>query len=332
MKLSHVFQMLVILSLTFGILDSISVGQQLITPKGIVLDYEQRELQAVHAIKSELLKLRKDIMAKKLTFEVGYTTAMNFKIAQITGLRVPADLLDLIKKQNASLKEFLAKKRLLELRPKDCAKSRCFDWRRYQGATGVRDQGPCGSCWAFATHGAYEGSYRILTHIEADTSEQDTLDCSSSGNCIDGGWWAHKYLVKSGSATEGDYPYKANQGPCMTSIARPYKAITWGYVEESSAIPSVEKLKAALCEHGPLTVAVRVTPLFQAYTSGVFNEHDEGKVNHGVTLIGWDDVKKAWLLKNSWGPGWGERGYMWIAYYSNKIGYAATWVRAISKS
>jgi cathepsin L len=77
-----------------------------------------------------------------------------------------------------------------------------------------------------------------------------------------------------------------------------------------------------------LAVAVRVTSAFQHYTGGVFNERDGGNVNHGVTLIGWDDNKQAWLIKNSWGTGWGEDGYMWINYNSNSIGYRAAWVQA----
>jgi hypothetical protein len=99
-------------------------------------------------------------------------------------------------------------------------------------------------------------------------------------------------------------------------------------VDPSTQIPSVTKLKNALCKYGPLAVAVRVTSAFQAYKSGVFNQKDPGGVNHGVTLVGWDDSKKAWLIKNSWGPGWGMSGYMWIGYGSNKIGYGAGWTVA----
>ena len=60
----------------------------------------------------------------------------------------------------------------------------------------------------------------------------------------------------------------------------------------------------------------------------MFNEGSNAEVNHGVTLVGWDDSKQAWRIKNSWGPGWGESGYMWIAYNTNKIGYGASWVQA----
>jgi len=87
-------------------------------------------------------------------------------------------------------------------------------------------------------------------------------------------------------------------------------------------------LKKALCEYGPLAVAVAATPVFKAYKSGVFNENSNAGINHGVTLVGWDDSKEAWRIKNSWGTGWGEKGFMWIAYGCNQIGYAASWVQA----
>jgi len=69
------------------------------------------------------------------------------------------------------------------------------------------------------------------------------------------------------------------------------------------------------------------TDLFVAYTSGTFNEHDTShQINHGVTLVGWDDATNAWIIKNSWGTGWGMSGFMYIAYDSNNIGYGAAWV------
>jgi hypothetical protein len=83
-----------------------------------------------------------------------------------------------------------------------------------------------------------------------------------------------------------------------------------------------------LCEHGPLAIAINATPAFQAYTSGTFNENDQGNINHAITLIGWDDSRNAWLIKNSWGTGWGMSGYAWVAYGSNRVGDGAAWVRA----
>ena len=287
-------------------------------------NYRKRELGATAKIKAELAALRDEAKDKQWTFEVGYTTAMDFSIEKITGLKPPSDWLTLAKQQN------LMAKALLESSPialgQCVASASKFNWADYSGVTEVKDQGNCGSCWAFATHGAFEGSYAILNKAMINSSEQDTLDCSGAGSCS-GGWWAYDYLIKTGSAKEADYPYLAVKGTCK-AVQRPYKAEVWGYVDANVEIPSVASLKKALCDNGPLAVAVAVTSAFQAYKSGVFNEGSNAQINHGVTLVGWDDSKQAWRIKNSWGQGWGESGYMWIAYNTNKIGYAASWVKA----
>ncbi len=293
-----------------------------ITPS---LDYEKRELTASDEIKSNLAALRSEAEAKGWTFEVGYTTAMDFATEEITGLKPPDNFLDLAKQQN-TIAETLKEPKPLSLG--DCVASAAkFNWADHNGVTGVRDQGNCGSCWAFATHGAFEGSYAILNNTLIDSSEQDTLDCSGAGSC-GGGWWAYQYLIDTGSADESDYQYVAQQGACKSDVNRPYKAVAWGYVDDTREIPTVDALKKALCEYGPLGVAVEVTSAFKAYRSGVFNENATGDVNHGVNLVGWDDSKQAWRIKNSWGNGWGESGYMWIAYGSNQIGYGASWAQA----
>jgi cathepsin L len=290
-------------------------------------DYKKRELAASDKIKSSLNKLRNLQKKNNWTFEVGYTTALDFPIPKITGLKAPDNWLQTAKKQNTLAKQlFMAEQKPMFL-GQCAAGAAAFNWADHNGVTPVRDQGPCGSCWAFATHGAYEGSYAILNKMLIDSSEQDTLDCSGAGSCS-GGWWAYQYLIDKGSARESDYNYEAEQGPCTTGADRPYKANTWGYVDSTVEIPSVDDLKQALCEHGPLAVAVEVTPAFQAYTSGIFNENSNGNVNHGVTLIGWDDSKQAWRIKNSWGEGWGDFGFMWITYGSNSIGYGASWTQA----
>jgi C1A family cysteine protease len=288
-------------------------------------DYDERELAAPKKIKSALADLRSEAAAKGWTFEVGYTRAMDFAIEKITGLEPPDNWLELAKEQDLLAQPLEARKRVFL--GKCAAGAAAFNWADHGGVTGVRDQGRCGSCWAFATHGAFEGSYAILNKALIDSSEQDTLDCSGAGDC-DGGWWAHQYLIDTGSAEESDYKYVATKGTCKTGVKRPYKAKAWGYVDSSRWIPSVAALKEALCEYGPLAVAVAVTPAFRAYKSGVFNEGSTEDVNHGVTLVGWDESKEAWRIKNSWGTDWGESGFMWISYGCNKIGYGASWVQA----
>ena len=294
-----------------------------ITP---TVDMQRRELDAPPKVKSVLAGLRGEAEEKGWTFEVGYTAAMDFTIREITGLKPPKGWRKLAAEQNKRARAILG--------PEQPGLGNCvatlpaFNWADNHGSTGIRDQGNCGSCWAFATHAAFEGNYAIVNQTLIDSSEQDTLDCSGAGSC-QGGWWAFDYLISKGSANDADYLYVAKQGACRTAIARPYKAKVWGYVDSTVDIPSVDTLKRALCAYGPLAVAVEVTSAFQAYRGGVFNESATGDINHAVTLVGWDDAKHAWRMKNSWGTGWGEAGYMWIAYGSNQIGYAAAWTQAV---
>lgn len=315
--------------------------------------YVQREQAASPEIRSTLSNLREQVIARKFAFTVGYTAAMDRKLEQLAGTRAPENLPALAAKQNDLARQVLeidrgARDEFERVHPNvlpkpkvfaTCAQLRAFDWRKLGKVTPVRDQDGCGSCWAFASMGAYEGSDLVRNNQKIDASEQQVLNCSGAGSC-GGGWHAgvFDYLIKTGTATEASYPYTANDRPCNTSVATPYRAVAWGYVKPDGGIPSVAEMKDALCKYGPLTVAVLATPLFQAYTGGVFNEGDNSHgINHDVTLIGWDDNKGAWLIKNSWGTNWGEtggygteRGYIWIAYGSNNIGYGAAWVEARS--
>ncbi len=316
--------------------------------------YLAREQKASPEIKTQLSALRAQMVEHKLTFNIGYTAALDKKLETLAGTKAPENLAAAAKKQNELATQLLAVDRsardeYLKAHPGElpefkywqfiapCGSQSSLDWRKSGKVTPVRDQDGCGSCWAFGAMGAYEGSYLIRNRVAVDTSEQHVLNCSSSGSC-GGGWHAgvFAWMITNGTASELDDPYTANDKPCKTGVPTPYRAVAWGYVKSDGGTPTVAELKAALCEHGPLTVAVYATPLFQAYTGGVFNEMDTTHgINHDITLIGWDDSKHAWLIKNSWGPFWGDtggygtsRGYMWIDYNSNNIGYGAAWVQA----
>jgi cathepsin L len=307
------------------------------TPTEVPVDYKQRELQASPQIKAELQQLRQQIAANKWRFTVGYTGVSDYDLNKITGMKEPANLQQLVNAQNSRAAAFLK-----VLPPPPPAMAICsatagsFDWRQANAVTPVKSQGQCGSCWAFATNGTFESSWQIINGETINTSEQDTLDCDGWNGC-GGGWWAFDYLVDKGSATEAAYPYKAKKQICGASANRPYRAEMWGYVDAGSSLGDVAKMKEALCRFGPLAVSVVATNAFRDYTGGVF-EHccvsspaTACNTNHAVTLVGWDDNKQAWLIKNSWGTWWGEGGYMWIAYGCSKIGYKAAWVYAQPK-
>lgn len=312
---------------------------ELISPLGAPFDYEEREALASPRETELLADLRQAIQERESFFEVGYTAAADHPIESITGLIEPEGFLEQAARQNE-----MATEHLLSERPRLAESLACsptaerFDLRRDRGTPPIRDQGICGSCWAFTTIGAVESTLGRPIDLR-DGSEQHVLDCSQEGTCR-GGWWAFDFLLnQEPNATEMDYPYVARDQACDRVPPRVYEIQAWGYVSAAAPLPSTDEIKDAVCSHGALAVAVNATEAFKRYTGGVFDEDDPGRINHGVTLIGWDDTKEsafgrgAWLIKNSWGEGWGEtggfgasKGYMWIAYQSNQIGRAAAWV------
>ncbi|UCH96971.1 MAG: hypothetical protein JSV88_09010, partial [Candidatus Aminicenantes bacterium] len=139
-----------------------------------------------------------------------------------------------------------------------------------------------------------------------------------------GGWWCYEDMY-DGIPLESCYPYTATDGPCDHNCTLYFPVDSWYYVGNSSSVPSVSALKQAIYDHGPLSVAVYVNLAFQYYTSGIFNSCSNYSPNHAVVLVGWDDGGGYWIMKNSWGTGWGENGYMRITYGCSNIGYAASY-------
>lgn len=199
----------------------------------------------------------------------------------------------------------------------------------------VKDQGNCGSCWIFGTMAAYESSFAFRNNKSIiNLSEQNVLNCSNAGNCRGGfpasllRWWVEgRNTVKS----ETQEPYRAISGFCSGRIGK-YKAIAWDFVSKQrqwNSIPSVQEIKQSLVKHGALITCVTVTFGFQNIrTLTTYNETTPEDINHVVAIVGWDDSRRAWLIKNSWGLGWGVNGYAWIGYGSNNIGVSTLWVDA----
>jgi len=213
-----------------------------------------------------------------------------------------------------------------------------FNWRDSRGTTEVKYQGVCGSCWAFTATAVYEANYRIKNNKVIDLSEQFILDCAKDsrgrpvGSC-NGGWYAgvFDFLMKTGALIESDRPYRGKDGSC-TSVSKktPYTVVSHGYIKRDAGIPSVAEMKEAIAKYGAIATSMKVTPAFQAYAGGIFDEHTRvsgpNDVNHAVTIVGWDDNKRAYLVENSWGPQWGDKGFIWMEYGANNIGYGAAWV------
>jgi cathepsin L len=288
-----------------------------------------------------------------------------------TGLRVPDNLPQIARKQHRlamrmSLSQSGARARFDQehpllawvfREPMDCAGLPAFDWRKFGKTTPVRDQGNCGACWAFASTSALEASYILHRGEALHLSEQYLLNCSNdtNNNSCNSGYWAFDFL-KTGDADEADLPYTGVQTPrASCGLKHPYKDVNWDFVDTGKGgIPEVSEMKKALCDHGPLAVGIKFTPELASYDGGIFNEHASGAVDHAVTLLGWDDSYGAWIVKNSWGPCWGDtagwvspgydgskcaadthglireknRGYAWIKFGSNSIGDGAAWVDA----
>jgi hypothetical protein len=217
-----------------------------------------------------------------------------------------------------------------------------FDWRQLGGCSSVKDQGSCGSCWAFGSTVPLECNILIKDHTEVDLSEQWLVSCNKEGWGCQGGWFAHNYFKGSrtdpcggyGAVLEQDFPYAAFNLPCSCPYAHPYTIASWKFIGSGSGIPSVNSMKQAIMDYGPISVAIAVNDGFGGYTGGVFNDNSPAQINHCVGLVGWNDSLGAhgvWILKNSWSEGWGDNGYMYIEYGICQVGYAACYVNYLGK-
>jgi cathepsin L len=190
------------------------------------------------------------------------------------------------------------------------------DWRDKGYVTPVKDQGQCGSCWAFSATGSLEGQHFKKNGKLVSLSEQNLVDCSmKQGNAgCDGGWMdqAFQYIqVNKGLDTEASYPYQAKDGKCRFNATN-VGATDTGFHDIIKY--DENDLQTAIANVGPISVAIDASGI-QFYTTGVFYDAscDPDFLDHGVLAVGYgttSDGQKYYIVKNSWGLDWGDKGYL----------------------
>lgn len=199
----------------------------------------------------------------------------------------------------------------------------------------IRNQMGCGACWAFTAAAAFESNYAKKNGKIIDISEQTILNCTPDGDCTGGiphividAWFLNEQPIES----EENNPYREFPSDCTAKISE-YEVINYGILDFNFLYPFIpkvsdENIKKAILNYGAIPSGVYVDLEFQEYQGGVFSGTTHGIANHAVNIVGWDDTKDAWIIRNSWGSEWGENGYMWLKYGSNKIGEGSLWVEA----
>ena len=203
------------------------------------------------------------------------------------------------------------------------------NWVDDGAVTPVKNQGQCGSCWSFSVTGNMEGVYKVAHGELPVLSEQQLVDCEH--DCMEykgqqvcdqgcnGGLMpnAMAYAVREGMTTEDKYKYTAKDGKCQYTPSQAlYHFSDWRAVNGTD-----NDMVAALNDIGPLSVGVDAT-LWQFYFGGIFSAICGKQLNHGVLLVGYgvQGKKEYWIIKNSWGASWGEKGYLRLIREKDKCG------------
>lgn len=191
-----------------------------------------------------------------------------------------------------------------------------MDWRSKGAVTSVKNQGQCGSCWTFSSTGAIEGAWAISKGALINLSEQELVDCAGlkyGSNGCNGGQMegAFKFVIENGQCDLSSYPYTAVDGTCQ-------KCTSVVHMSSCSDVKPNDQvsLKGAVAQQ-PVSIAIEAdTKYFQSYSGGILTSSSCGtNLDHGVLIVGYgeDNGQKYWLVKNSWGTTWGDKGYVKIA-------------------
>jgi len=198
-----------------------------------------------------------------------------------------------------------------------------IDWRTRGAVTPIKDQGACGSCWAFSTAGNIESRWQIAGNTLVSLSDQELSSCSTNGNggCLGGLMTlAFEWVMGNGGInSEAAYPYTSGNGtnaPCngVASKVHVAKISDYQVITRSEAA-----IATYLGQYGPVSIGLDATQ-WQTYRGGVVTNCQARTPNHAVVAVAVDSTSSSpyWVLKNSWGTDWGENGYISLQYGTNQ--------------